>query len=326
MALLEVRDLNVCYRKKNGIFSRENILHAVKNVSFNVEENQIIGLVGESGCGKSTLGRAIMQLTPAESGEIIFDGVDLKSLKGSKLRKFRKNFQMIFQDPYSSLNPRMTIHAALDEVLKLHTKLDETWREKRIVNLLESVGLNYEALNRYPHQFSGGQRQRIGIARALAVQPKLIVADEPVSALDVSVQASIINLVSEIRKTSRISFIFIAHDLSVVEHISDIIMVMYLGEIVESGPAHEVVRNPRHPYTRALLSAVPKITDTPQNNTRILLQGEPPSPYQERSGCAFCNRCPMAKEECRPSSMALVSADGTDHMSSCLFPEEVPNL
>lgn len=326
MALLEVRNLNVCYRKKTGFFGKEKILHAVKNVSFDLEENQIIGLVGESGCGKSTLGRAIMQLEKIESGSITFNGTDMSTLKGGKLRKFRKNFQMIFQDPYSSLNPRMTIHAALDEILKLHTRLDESWREKRIVELLQSVGLNHEALNRYPHQFSGGQRQRIGIARALAVQPKLIVADEPVSALDVSVQASIINLLSEIRKNSLISFIFIAHDLSVVEHISDIIMVMYLGEIVESGPAHEVVRNPQHPYTKALLSAVPKITDTPQKNTRILLHGEPPSPYAEHQGCPFAARCPMARKECSSNSMMLLSAYGNNHLSSCLYPEEVKNL
>ena len=326
MSLLEVRNLNVYYRKKAGFFGKEKVLHAVKNVSFDLEENQIIGLVGESGCGKSTLGRAVMQLEKTESGSITFNGTDLGTLKGSTLRKFRKNFQMIFQDPYSSLNPRMTIRDALDEVLKLHTKLDESWREKRIIELLQSVGLNHEALNRYPHQFSGGQRQRIGIARALAVQPKLIVADEPVSALDVSVQASIINLLSEIRKKSRISFIFIAHDLSVVEHISDIIMVMYLGEIVESGPAHEVVRNPQHPYTKALLSAVPKITDTPTENTRILLQGEPPSPYEKHHGCAFAARCPMARKECKESCMTLVSPYGSNHLSSCLFPEEVKNL
>ncbi|MBR2509666.1 MAG: ATP-binding cassette domain-containing protein [Lentisphaeria bacterium] len=326
MALLEVRDLNVCYRKKGGLFRKDKILHAVKNVSFDLEENQIIGLVGESGCGKSTLGRAIMQLESIQSGSIKFDGVDMQTLKGAKLRKFRKNFQMIFQDPYSSLNPRMTIHAAMDEILKLHTRLDESWREKRIVELLEAVGLNYEALNRYPHQFSGGQRQRIGIAKALAVQPKLIVADEPVSALDVSVQASIINLLSEIRKRSFISFIFIAHDLSVVEHISDIIMVMYLGEIVESGPAHEVVANPQHPYTKALLSAVPKITDTPENNSRILLKGDPPSPYEKHTGCPFFSRCPMSKPECGTSAVSLVSADGSNHLSSCLYPEEVKNL
>ena len=326
MALLEVRDLNVYYRKKNGLFAGEKVLHAVKNVSFDLEENQIIGLVGESGCGKSTLGRAIMQLEQSESGSAIFNGIDLKTLKGGKLRKFRKNFQMVFQDPYSSLNPRMTIHDAFDEILKLHTKLDGFWREKRIIELLESVGLNSEALNRYPHQFSGGQRQRIGIARALAVQPRLIVADEPVSALDVSVQAAIINLLSDIRKKSRISFLFIAHDLSVVEHISDIIMVMYLGEIVESGPAHEVVRNPQHPYTKALLSAVPRITDTPGNNSRILLNGEPPSPYEKHNGCPFFNRCPMAKAECGASAVTLVSADGSNHLSSCLYPEEVKNL
>ena len=326
MAMLEVRDLNVCFRKKNGLFGKEKKLYAVKNVSFDIDSNQIIGLVGESGCGKSTLGRTIMQLEKAESGSIKFDGIELNSLSGAKLRKFRKNLQMIFQDPYSSLNPRMTIRAALDEVLKLHTKLDETWREKRIVDLLQSVGLTYEALNRYPHQFSGGQRQRIGIARALAVQPRLIVADEPVSALDVSVQAAIINLLSDIRKTSRISFIFIAHDLSVVEHISDTIMVMYLGEIVESGPAHEVVQNPQHPYTKALLSAVPKISDTPQNNSRIILQGELPSPWDERHGCAFFNRCPMARPECQNIAPALVSADGSDHFSSCMFPEEVKDL
>ncbi len=324
MSLLEVKNLKVFYRQKNGFLKPDKILRAVNDVSFSLEKNQIIGLVGESGCGKSTLGRAILKLENIEEGSVVVDGIDMASLKGQKLRKFRKNIQMIFQNPYSSLNPRMTVKDTLDEVLSLHTKLDESWREKRILELLKQVDLPSNSLNRYPHQFSGGQRQRIGIARALAAQPKIIIADEPVSALDVSVQASIINLLGKIKKQHQCSFLFIAHDLGVIEHISDVIIVMYLGKIVELGNSKEVCANPQHPYTKALLSAVPSLQANKQK--RIILKGDIPSPYEEIKGCPFHPRCPMAKAECQEANPSLISADGSEPLSSCLFPEEVKNL
>lgn len=325
MAILKVDNLKVFYYKKNFWGKNKNPLKAVNDVSFVLHENEIIGLVGESGCGKSTLGRALVRLENAESGSVFLDDVNVLELTGKKLRQSRKDIQFIFQDPYSSLNPRMTIGQILDEVLSIHTKLDRSWREKRIENLLDQVGIPVSALNRYVHQFSGGQRQRIGIARALAVQPKVIIADEPVSALDVSVQSQIINLLSDIRKNSRTSFVFIAHDLAVVEHISDRIMVMYLGEIVESGPSREVTNNPQHPYTKALLSAVPTVELKTKH--RIMLDGDIPSPYEDRKGCTFYSRCPMRKAECQETNVFLMSADGSDdHLSSCLFPEEVKNL
>ena len=325
MAVLKVDNLKVYYRKNGFLQSKKTPLKAVDGVSFELHENEILGLVGESGCGKSTLGRALVRLEEVESGSVMLDDVDVLKLKGKKLRKFRKNIQFIFQDPYSSLNPRMTVGEILDEVLAIHTELDKSWRERKIAQLLEQVGISATAMNRYIHQFSGGQRQRIGIARALAVQPKVIIADEPVSALDVSVQSQIINLLSDIREKSRSSFIFIAHDLAVVEHISDRIMVMYLGKIVESGPSHEVCANPQHPYTKALLSAVPKL----ELNTapRIMLKGDVPSACSEIKGCAFYSRCPMKHPECLEHESFLMSANGSDeHYTSCLFPEEVKNL
>lgn len=325
MSVLKVENLKVYYYKNGFLRGKQPPLKAVDGVSFELKENEIIGLVGESGCGKSTLGRALVRLEDSHSGSVMLDDVDVLALKGKKLREFRKNIQFIFQDPYSSLNPRMTVGEILDEVLAIHTKLDKVWREKRIVQLLEQVGISPTAMNRYVHQFSGGQRQRIGIARALAVQPKVIIADEPVSALDVSVQSQIINLLSDIRKKSRSSFIFIAHDLAVVEHISDRIMVMYLGRIVESGPAREVCSNPQHPYTKALLSAVPKLDLNAPN--RIMLSGDVPSACSEIKGCAFYSRCPMRRAECLEHDTFLMSADGSEeHYTSCLFPEEVRDL
>ena len=325
MSVLKVENLKVYYYKNGFLNNKKTPLKAVDGVSFELRENEILGLVGESGCGKSTLGRALVRLEDVQSGSVMLDDIDVLSLKGKKLRQFRKNIQFIFQDPYSSLNPRMTVGEILDEVLEIHTKLDKSWREKRIAQLLEQVGIPSNAMDRYIHQFSGGQRQRIGIARALAVQPKVIIADEPVSALDVSVQSQIINLLSDIRKKSNSSFIFIAHDLAVVEHISDRIMVMYLGKIVEMGPAHQLCANPQHPYTKALLSAVPQLdANAPQ---RIILKGDVSSTDRNIKGCAFYSRCPMRKPECLECESFLMSADGSDeHFTSCLFPEEVKNL
>ena len=251
MALLEVEDLKVYYPVRGGWFRPKRYLRAVDGVSFSLEAGETLGLVGESGCGKSTLGRALVRLENPAAGRVMLDGRDMAALKGRELRRARKNFQMIFQDPYGSLNPRLTIFQALDEVLALHFRLNRAERLERAAALLERVGLTAEALNRYPHQFSGGQRQRIGIARALAAEPRFIVADEPVSALDVSVQASIINLLDDIRRETRTSFLFIAHDLAVVEHISSRILVMYLGHVVEEAPARELVGSPRHQTYRA---------------------------------------------------------------------------
>ena len=309
MALLEVEDLKVYYPVRGGWFRPKRYLRAVDGVSFSLEAGETLGLVGESGCGKSTLGRALVRLENPAGGRVMLDGRDMAALKGRELRRARKNFQMIFQDPYGSLNPRLTIFQALDEVLALHFRLNRAERLERAAALLERVGLTAEALNRYPHQFSGGQRQRIGIARALAAEPRFIVADEPVSALDVSVQASIINLLDDIRRETRTSFLFIAHDLAVVEHISSRILVMYLGHVVEEAPARELVGSPRHPYTQALLSAVPTLDVN--GRKRIVLPGDVPSPLSPPSGCPFHPRCPRSQPKCAAEAPPLVSPDGS---------------
>ena len=317
MALLEVEDLKVYYPVRGGWFRPKRFLRAVDGVSFSLEAGETLGLVGESGCGKSTLGRALVRLENPAGGRVMLDGRDMAALKGRELRRARKNFQMIFQDPYGSLNPRLTIFQALDEVLALHFRLNRAERLERAAALLERVGLTAEALNRYPHQFSGGQRQRIGIARALAAEPRFIVADEPVSALDVSVQASIINLLDDIRRETRTSFLFIAHDLAVVEHISSRILVMYLGHVVEEAPARELVGSPRHPYTQALLSAVPTLDVN--GRKRIVLPGDVPSPLSPPSGCPFHPRCPRSQPKCAAEAPPLVSPDGSARRCACFF-------
>ena len=315
--LLEVNDLAVYYPLKRKLFSKPHFIKAVDGVSFTIGRSEIVGLVGESGCGKSTLGRAIVKLEEPTRGSIRLDGCDLAGLKGKKLRTMRRKFQMIFQDPYGSLNPRMTVRSALVEVISLHFKLSPAELEARAAALLELVGLPPEALNRYPHQFSGGQRQRIGIARALALEPELIVADEPVSALDVSVQASIVNLLSEIKAKQHTSFLFIAHDLAVVEHISDRILVMYLGHIVEEAPAAELIANPRHPYTRLLLEAVPTLERKENFGSRNC--GEQPSPADPPAGCPFHPRCPHAMEKCRLHRPELSGDTGNGHRCACFL-------
>ncbi|WP_294477804.1 ABC transporter ATP-binding protein [uncultured Victivallis sp.] len=317
MALLEVENLKVYYPVRGGWFRPKRFVRAVDGVSFSIEAGEIVGLVGESGCGKSTLGRALVRLEKPVAGRVLLNGRELGSLKGQALRRERKHFQMIFQDPYGSLNPRLTVFSALDEVLALHFKLPRGERRERAARLLDRVGLSAEALDRYPHEFSGGQRQRIGIARALAAEPALIVADEPVSALDVSVQASIINLLEEIRSETGTAFLFIAHDLAVVEHISSRILVMYLGKVVESAPARELVRRPYHPYTKALLSAVPTIDQT--GRKRIVLPGDVPSPLDPPTGCPFHPRCPEAREQCRIALPPLVSPDGSGRLCGCFY-------
>lgn len=295
--LLEVRDLRVYYPLGRSWFAPRREVRAVDGVSFDIDSGETLGLVGESGCGKSTLGRAIVRLETPVSGSIRLEGRELGTLRGRELRRARKAVQMIFQDPYGSLNPRMRIGSAIQEVLAIHTALDYAGRRRRAAELLERVGLRPEALDRFPHEFSGGQRQRIGIARALAAEPRLIVADEPVSALDVSVQAQIINLLAEIQRETGTAFLFIAHDLAVVEHISRRILVMYLGCAVELGPAREVCASPLHPYTRILLSAVPRV-DRPAGEKRIVPGGDVPSPLSPPVGCPFHPRCPDARLRC----------------------------
>lgn len=326
MALLEVRDLRKLYEAGGSWFGPKRHVKAVDGVSFDLEAGETLGLVGESGCGKSTLGRTVVRLEDPTSGSIKLEGQEISSLRGEALRKTRSRFQMIFQDPYGSLNPRMSVHAAIDEALALHSGLDANARSLRVAELLEMVGLKPEHAKRHPHQFSGGQRQRVGIARALAVKPKFIVADEPVSALDVSVQAQIVNLLQELQERTGVSFLFIAHDLAVVEHISRRIMVMYLGKIVESGPSEALCHKPAHPYTKALLSAAPSL-EPGRRLERIALEGDVPSPVDPPHGCRFHPRCPLKRDICQREEPELKVRTGCQgHLSACHFAEEVESL
>jgi oligopeptide transport system ATP-binding protein len=318
--LLRVWNLTKEFPLKGGLFGRQaGSVHAVDGVDFNIDRSETLGLVGESGCGKSTTGRCVLRLIEPSWGDIRFEGKNVRSLAASELRTLRRDIQIIFQDPYASLNPRMTVGEIIGEALIIH-RLTKTRRqfEERVAHLLETVGLQADHMGRYPNEFSGGQRQRIGIARALAVEPKLIICDEPVSALDVSIQAQVINLLEDLQEKLGLAYLFIAHDLSVVEHISNRVAVMYLGRIVETAPARELYTSPLHPYTEALLSAVP-IPDPKVKRQRVRLAGEVPSPIHPPSGCHFHTRCPVAQFPLCSSERPPLKQSSDGHWVACHF-------
>lgn len=316
MSLLEVKNLKKYFPIKKGILSRTlGQVRAVDGVSFALKRGETLGLVGESGCGKTTVGRSILRLIEPTAGQITFNNQNLLELEREELRKVRASLQIIFQDPFSSLDPRMNVGQIIAEPIRNHLKVSRTEIRERVAYLMERVGLHPEQMRRYPHEFSGGQRQRIGIARALALNPLAIICDEPVSALDVSIQAQVINLLAQLQEQMNLSYLFIAHDLSVVEHISDRVAVMYLGRIVELATDKEFYQNPLHPYSQALLSAVP-IPDPEIRRKKILLQGGVPSPINPPSGCSFHTRCPECKEICSRQEPPLQDA-GDGHWVAC---------
>ena len=299
--------------------SAKGTVHAVDDVSFTIEKGKTLGVVGESGCGKSTLGRTIIRLQEPTEGTVLFEGKNISALNQKELWKQRREMQMIFQDPYSSLNPRMTISQTIEEPLKLYGLCaDKESRQKRVAELMDTVGLARRLYNTYPHELDGGRRQRIGIARALALQPKFIVCDEPVSALDVSIQAQILNLMQDLQKELNLTYMFITHDLSVVHHISDDIMVMYLGQVIEKATAEVLFANPVHPYTQALLSAIP-VPSLHNRKERILMKGELTSPIDPKPECRFCSRCPYAEEMCHAGNPALKEIEAGHFVACCKF-------
>lgn len=321
--LLDVKNLVMHFPLTEGIIFQRQVgaVQAVDGVSFHVNRGETLGLVGESGCGKSTTGRAILQLYKPTSGEVVFDGKDLTKLDGGDMRKMRRHLQMVFQDPYASLNPRMTVGNIVSEPMQIHKLVPKNERTQRVQELLQTVGLNPYFANRYPHEFSGGQRQRIGIARALAANPDFIVCDEPVSALDVSIQAQVVNLLEDLQDKLGLTYLFIAHDLSVVRHISDRVAVMYLGKIVEMADRNALYDDPLHPYTKALLSAVP-IPDPviERKRERIILTGDVPSPINPPSGCHFHTRCPYVMDVCKQQDPAFVDQGGGHFVACHLYP------
>lgn len=316
--LIVVNNLVKKFPIRGGLLGREVAsVQAVQGVSFAIKKGETLGLVGESGCGKSTLGRAILRLIEPTSGEVYYNGQDVLKFSPDELRKIRRKMQIIFQDPFASLNPRMTVGSLIAEPIKIHGLAKGPDITRRVLKLLDLCGLRAEAINRYPHEFSGGQRQRICIARALAVEPEFIVCDEPVSALDVSIQAQIINLLQDLQKELKLTYLFIAHDLKVVEHISNRVAVMYLGKIAEIAPSEELYKTPKHPYTQALFSAIP-MPDPKGKRQRIILQGDVPSPIRIPSGCTFHPRCPIMKENCKASVPALEEKN-QQHFASCFY-------
>ncbi len=316
MALLEVENLKKYFPIKKGIFSRTvGEIRAVDGISFTIKRGETLGLVGESGCGKTTVGRTILRLIEPTAGRVNFNGENLLALDGEELRNLRASLQIIFQDPFSSLDPRMNVGQIIAEPIRNHMKISKTEIQQRVADLMERVGLHPEQISRYPHEFSGGQRQRIGIARALALNPLAIICDEPVSALDVSIQAQVINLLARLQEEMQLSYLFIAHDLSVVEHISDRVAVMYLGRIVELAADKALYQNPLHPYSQALLSAVP-IPDPEIRKKKILLQGDVPSPMKPPPGCTFHTRCPECMEICS-REIPVFKNTGNEHWVAC---------
>jgi len=316
--VLEVRELRKYFPQRGGWRGQvQHHVHAVDGVSFSLGRGRTLGLVGESGCGKSTLGRAILQLQPPTAGEVLLNGRRIDRLSHAALLPLRRDMQIIFQDPFASLSPRRTVAQIIREPLEVHRIGTPAERLQRVEELLAVVGMRTNALNRYPHEFSGGQRQRIGIARALALNPQFIVADEPVSALDVSVQSQILNLIAELKREHNISFLFISHDLAVIQHVSDEIAVMYLGRIVEQAEAAQIYENPQHPYTKALLSAIP-VPDPTRKSKRIVLEGDLPSPLNPPAGCPFHTRCPIATAQCASELPGLARLTDSDtHRVAC---------
>ena len=319
--LLSVRDLKVHFHSNSGWTGKlTRVVRAVDGISFDVKAGETLGLVGESGCGKSTTARGILNLIPASGGTVELEGQPISGLSDKQMLPYRQDLQMIFQDPFASLNPRMTVGTIVREPMDIFNLHDAADRRLHVMRLLDMVGLDPRFLNRYPHEFSGGQRQRIGIARALAVQPKLIVCDEAVSALDVSIQAQVINLLRDLQQQLGVAYIFIAHDLAVVRHIADRVGVMYLGRIVELADVDELYDNPQHPYTQALLSAAPVPDPTSESNRqRIVLQGEVPSPDRVYPGCPFADRCPQVEDRCHQQAPQLI---GESHQTACLLVNE----
>lgn len=315
MNILEIKNLHKSFPIKGKLFAKElGTVRAVNDVSLSISKGEVLGLVGESGCGKSTLGRCILRLIEPEGGEVLFEGADILKLGRREMKGKRRDMQIIFQDPYASLNPRMTVGDAIGEGMIVHGTASGTERRDEILKLLSMVGLRPDSIDKYPHEFSGGQRQRIGIARALALYPKFIVADEPVSALDVSIQAQIVNLLESLKNELGLTYLFISHDLRIVEHLCDRVAVMYMGEIVESAFTSEIYSNPLHPYTQALLSAIP-VADPELKRERIILSGDLPSPISQAKGCAFHPRCKYVKDVCKTGTPGVKEEGG--HKVSC---------